>query len=70
MNEFNGLYWLIAVSFTGPVACALAVPFQVVFHARADAGWLRHLYSVAISATTYAVVWAALYLPFALGARA
>ncbi len=69
VNEFNGLFWVIAVSFTGPIACALAAPFHVVCHARADEGWLRHLYSIAISATAYAVVWTALYLPFALGNR-
>lgn len=63
INEFNGIVFALAIYFTGPVACALAIPFQLACHARATTPFDRHLYSVAISLATYATVWAALKVP-------
>ena len=60
VNEFNGLYWVIAVSFIGPVACALAAPLHFASHARASTRVDRHMYSAAISLAMYALVWTAL----------
>ena len=68
VNEFNGLALVIAVWFTGPVACALAAPLHVVCHARVATTPLRHLYSVTLSTVSYAVAWMALHLP-ASGSR-
>ena len=60
VNEFNGLFWVLAVSFTGPVACALAAPLHFAFHARASTAADRHLYSLSASFATYALVWTVL----------
>jgi hypothetical protein len=57
VNEFNGLFWLIAMWFTGPVACVLAVPLHWACHARAATAFDRHLYSLLISLAMYAAVW-------------
>lgn len=64
VNEFNGLFWVFAVSFTGPVACALAAPLHFAFHARASTAADRHLYSVTASFASYALVWGALQVLF------
>jgi hypothetical protein len=68
VNEFNGLAWVIAVYFTGPIACALAAPLHVVCHARVATAPMRHLYSVTLSTVSYAVAWMALHL-LASGSR-
>ncbi len=60
VNEFNGLFFLMALWFTGPVACALAAPLHFAFHARASTAVNRHIYSVTVSFATYALVWGAL----------
>ena len=62
VNEFNGLFWLVAMLFTGPVACALAAPLDAVCHARAATPFDRHLYSVGISFAAYAAVRTVLHM--------
>lgn len=56
VNEFNGLYGVIAVWFTGPVACALAAPLHLWSHIAAPTRLQRHAWSLAAFLACYALV--------------
>jgi len=62
VNEFNGIALVIAVTFTGPVACALAAPLHLACHVKAATPQRRHLVSIVISTAAYVLLWLALHV--------